>query len=52
MTGPHTHDIRARPNCTNSLRLNQSQSGNYVDAALGSAAKTVIPANAGIQGRL
>ena len=32
--------------------LNQSQSGNYVDAALGSAAKTVIPANAGIQGRL
>jgi hypothetical protein len=52
MTGPHTHDIRARPNWTNSLRLNQSQSGNYVDAALGSAAKTVIPANAGIQGRL
>ena len=52
MTGPHTHDIRARPNWTNSLRLNQSQSGNYDAAALGSAAKTVIPANAGIQGRL
>ena len=30
--------------------LNQSQSGIYVDTGLGSAANTVIPANAGIQG--
>ena len=30
--------------------LNQSQSGIYIDTGLGSAANTVIPANAGIQG--
>ena len=30
--------------------LNQSQSGIYIDAGLGNAASTVIPANAGIQG--
>ena len=32
------------------LHLNQSQSGIYIDTGLGSAANTVIPANAGIQG--
>ena len=32
------------------LDLNQSQSGIYMYTGLGSAAKTVIPANAGIQG--
>ena len=31
-------------------RLNKSQSGIYIDTGLGSAANTVIPANAGIQG--
>ena len=30
--------------------LNQSQSGIYIDTGLGSAANTVIPAYAGIQG--
>ena len=30
--------------------LNQSQGGIYIDTGLGSAANTVIPANAGIQG--
>ena len=30
--------------------LNQSQSGIYIDTGLDSAANTVIPANAGIQG--
>ena len=29
--------------------LNQSQSGIYIETGLGSAANTVIPANAGIQ---
>ena len=31
-------------------RLNQSQSGIYIDTGLGSPANTVFPANAGIQG--
>ena len=35
-----------------SIELNQSQSGIYIDTGLGSAANTVIPANAGIQGTL
>ncbi len=34
------------------LTLNQSQSGIYIDTGLGSAANTIIPANAGIQGIL
>ena len=33
-----------------SAQLNQSQGGIYIDTGLGSAANTVIPANAGIQG--
>ena len=37
-------------NQTQVFRLNQSQSGIYIDTGSGSAANTVIPANAGTQG--
>jgi len=33
-------------------RLNQSQSGIYIDTELGSATNAVVPANAGFQGTL
>jgi len=32
------------------MALDQSQGGIYINTGLGSAANTVIPANAGIQG--
>ena len=35
---------------TRAQNLNQSQSGIYIDTEFGSAANTVIQANAGIQG--
>ena len=36
--------------CALKKLLDQSQSGIYIDTGLGSAANTVIPANAGIHG--
>ena len=51
-TGPARHGVSPwSPGFDPSLqKLNQSQSGIYIDTGMGSAVNTVIPANAGIQG--